>query len=67
MAVCVAARIAALLDGLTPSQLDLLVPVERRRFAELCRRWHELAEKPLASPAPKAGILRDLRDGHRHE
>jgi hypothetical protein len=67
MPVCVAARIAALLDGLTPAQLDLLVPAERRRFAELCRRWHELAEKPAASPAPKAGILHDLWDGHRPE
>ena len=40
--MCVAARIAALLDGLTPARLDLLPPVERRRFAVLCHRWHVL-------------------------
>lgn len=67
MPVCVAARIAALLDGLTLSQLDLLSPVERRRFAELCRRWHELADRSAASCALKAGVLSDLRDGHRPE
>ncbi len=66
MPVCVAARIAALLDGLTPAQLDLLPPVERRRFAELCRHWHKLADKPAAA-APKAGILSDLRNGLRPE
>ena len=63
MPLCVAARIAALLDGLTRVQLDLLKPVERCRFGELCRRWHELAEKPGASSAPKAGILSELEGG----
>ena len=64
--MCVAARIAALVDGLTLVQLDLLPPVERRRFAELCHHWHKLADKP-AAVAPKAGILSDLRDGLRPE
>jgi hypothetical protein len=65
MPVCVAARIAALLDGLTPRQLDLLRPVERRRFADLCRRWYELADRPAASPPVKADILPDLDNGQR--
>jgi hypothetical protein len=51
--VCAATRIAALLDGLTPAQLDLLPPVERRRFAVLCRRWHDLADRAASSAAPK--------------
>jgi hypothetical protein len=65
--VCVAARIAALLDGLTPAQPDLLPPVERRRFAVLCRRWHELADRAAGSAALKGGVLCDLRDGQRPE
>jgi hypothetical protein len=65
--VCVAARIAALLDGLTLAQLELLPPVERHRFAELCRHWHELADRPATSPAPEAGVLSDLRNGQRPE
>jgi hypothetical protein len=67
MPVTVAARIAALLDGLTVAQLNLLPPVDRRRFADLCRQWHELADRPSRSPAPKGGVLSDLRAGQRPE
>jgi hypothetical protein len=67
MPVCVAARITALLDGLTLRQLDLLTPVERERFAELCRHWHQLARKPAQESSPKTGVLSDLREGKRPE
>jgi hypothetical protein len=67
MPVCVAARITALLDGLTLCQLDLLTPAERQRFGELCRHWHQLAEKPPRPSSPKTGILSDLRQGDRPE
>jgi hypothetical protein len=45
-------EIAALLDGLTPAQLDLPPPVEHRRFAVLCRRWQELADRATSSAVP---------------
>jgi len=65
MSIAVAAKISALLDGLSLEQLNELPPVERRRFAALCRHWHHLADRPQKAD-PKAGVLADLRDG-RHE
>jgi len=56
---------AALLEALTPADVQALPPTTRRRFAAVCRRCAELAEpKP---EKPKAGVLAALYDGARHE
>jgi hypothetical protein len=54
--------------------IDALPPAERRRFAELCRRWADLAEPHLqsrefspAQPVPVTGVLLELNRGHRSE
>ena len=62
MPIAVAAKISALLNGLTTDQLDQLSPVERRKFAEICRHWSQLADRPQKA-ATKAGVLADLNDG----
>jgi hypothetical protein len=54
--------------------IEALPPVERRKFAELCRRWADLAE-PLqpasslgrAEPIAASGVLLELRRGLRSE
>jgi hypothetical protein len=60
MAIAVAAKIRALLNGLTTDQLDQLSPVERRKFAEICFYWAQLADRPQKA---EAGVLADLKDG----
>lgn len=67
MPVSVLDKIAALLASLAPDDVNALSPVERRRFADLCRHWAAIAERPSVMP-PKAGVLLDLRNGTpRHE
>ena len=44
--MAVADKIIALLDTLTHASLDSLSPVRRRQFADLCRHWADLAERP---------------------
>jgi hypothetical protein len=39
-------------------------PAERGRFSDLCRHWHQLAEKPL-QPQQKSGVLDLLGRGER--
>ena len=55
-------KTVALLDALTPADVQALTPFERRRFADLCRHLAELAEQP---DIPKAGLLSDLHRGDR--
>lgn len=55
-------KAAALLESLTPADLQTLPPAARRRLAAACRHAAALAEKP---DAPKAGVLASLRDGAR--
>lgn len=62
--MAVADKIIALLDTLTPASVEALPLLRRRQFADLCRHWAEVAEKPRA-PAPRSGVLLDLKDGHR--
>jgi hypothetical protein len=64
MPITVAAKVSALLNGLTTVQLDELSPIERRKFAELCRHWFQLADRPRRA-APKTGILSQLQRGER--
>jgi hypothetical protein len=62
----VATRIMSLLDTMTGASLDQLNPVQRRQFADLCRHWAAIAEKPKAGVAlPAVGVLANLKDGER--
>jgi hypothetical protein len=61
----IATKVAALLGTIRKQDVEQLPPVERRRFADLCRHVARLAE-PKDGP-PKAGVLYDLKDGHREE
>jgi hypothetical protein len=58
-------KIAALLGGLRPEDLDQASPVQRQQFAALCRHWAGLAE--LRNQVKKPGILSDLKNGERSE
>jgi hypothetical protein len=60
-----ATKVAALLDAIRTQDVAALPPMERRRFADLCRRVARLAE-PESTPA-KAGVLYDLRVGRRDD
>jgi hypothetical protein len=64
MPIAVAAKVSAMLDGLSLQQLNELSPAERRRFAELCFHWSRLADRPRGEEA-KAGVLSELRRGER--
>jgi hypothetical protein len=52
----------ALLDALTPADVQALSPFERRRFADLCKHLADLAERP---DPPKAGFIEQLARGER--
>jgi hypothetical protein len=63
----------AVFEAMKPD-IETLPPVERRRFAEACRRWADLAETPLAlnestsrAPASTSGVLWELKRGFRSE
>jgi hypothetical protein len=65
--VSVAEKVAALFAVLTREEVDAMPPAERRRFADQCRHWAEIAERPQAT-APSTGVLFDLGAGTpRHE
>jgi hypothetical protein len=59
----IATKVAALLVTIRRQDVEALTPVERRRFADLCRYVARLAE-PQSAP-PKAGVLYDLKAGQR--
>jgi hypothetical protein len=48
-------KLLALLDTLNSAELDKLPPAHLRRFSELCRHWHKLAERRPQPQQPKAG------------
>jgi hypothetical protein len=63
----VAEKIAALFNALSREEVDALSPVERRRFADLCRHWADFAEIRPRAHAPQSGVLEDLRRGLRND
>jgi hypothetical protein len=63
--MAIASKVAELLGNIRRQDVDELSPVERRRFADLCRHVARLAE-PADAP-PKAGVLYHLKGGHREE
>lgn len=62
----------AVLEAMKPD-IEALPPVERRKFAELCRQWADLAEPLLPAsqsspgPIPTSGVLLELNRGLRSE
>jgi hypothetical protein len=65
--VSVAEKVAALFNALTSDEVQALPPAQRRRFADQCRHWADVAERPQGT-APSAGVLFDLGAGApRHE
>ena len=67
-AVTVVSKIAALIEALRrePDAFATMRPAERQRLAQVCRFIAEKADPPN-SDVPKAGVLADLRNGHRSE
>jgi|RhiMethySRZTD1v2_1073278.scaffolds.fasta_scaffold1724880_1 hypothetical protein len=61
----IATKVAALLDTIRKQDVEALPPVERRRFADLCRYVARFAE--TQSAPPKAGVLYDLKVGRRDD
>jgi hypothetical protein len=63
----------AVFEAMRPD-IEALPPAERRKFAELCRRWADLAEPILPAsassrtgPIPTTGVLLELSCGLRSE
>jgi len=61
----IAAKVAVLLTEIRRQDVEALSPVERQRFANLCRYVARLAEPP--PPAPESGVLCELKGGRRPE
>ena len=61
----IATKVAALLGTIRKQDVEGLSPIERRRFADLCRYFARLAE-PRHDP-PKVGVLYDLKAGDRSD
>ena len=60
----VISKTLALLDALTPADVQALTPFERRRFADLCRYLAAVADSRV--DAPKSGVLADLHHNRAH-
>jgi Cdc6-like AAA superfamily ATPase len=60
--MCLAQKVSDLLNALTTADVDALPPVDRRRFADLCRHVAEIAER---EQKPKDGVLALLGRGDR--
>ena len=56
----------ALLGGINPADVQALPPVQRRRFADICKHWANLAERPGDS-VRGVGVLYDLQSRRRDE
>lgn len=72
-----AAKIIGLFVAMEPHHLTMLAPNTRRRFAQLCRHWADIADPPLArtlptvttaKAEPRSGVLYEIKNGApRHE
>ena len=61
----IATKVAALLGTIRKEDVEALPPVERRRFADLCRHVARLAEPQ--SVRQSAGVLYELKAGNRDD
>jgi hypothetical protein len=59
-------KIDALLSGVTRQDVEHLNPAQRQRLAFVLRAIADLAD-PSHREHPKAGVLSDLRSGHRSQ
>jgi hypothetical protein len=57
----------ALLGGLRLGDVMALPPFERRRFADMCRYWADLAEPHGHDDRASGGVLRELHGRPRDE
>jgi len=55
----------ALLGGINPADVQALPPAQRRRFADICKHWATLAERP--GDSKRKGVLSDLQLRRRDE
>jgi hypothetical protein len=67
VAMSIAGKITALFGALTREEVDAMPPVERRRFADLCRHWADFSDLRPRGADPQSGVLADLRRGFRNE
>jgi hypothetical protein len=65
MPIGITDRIVALFAGLTREEVDMLPPVRRAQFAELCRHWANFAD--IRPNAPKSCVLIELPTRRRDE
>jgi hypothetical protein len=56
----------ALMGGLSPAEVQALPPAQRRRFADMCKHWANLAERSVDT-VRKVGVLSDLQTRRRDE
>lgn len=66
-AVSIIEKTIALLGGLRPCDVRALPPIRRRRFADICRYWADLAESDNSDAGARTGVLRELRVRPRDE
>jgi hypothetical protein len=66
-AMSIIEKTIALLGGLRPGDIRALPPIQRRRFADICRYWADQAEPRRDDPGAKVGVLRELRVRPRDE
>ena len=64
--MCLAQKVSDLLSALTAADVEALPPIQRRRFADVCRHWAALAARE-EKDAPKAGFIAELADGRGRE
>jgi hypothetical protein len=71
--VSIAEKAAELLQGMTSEQLAKVGPEVRRRLSVQLQRVYRIIEgdrilaEAQKATAPKGGVLRDLKRGHRAE
>jgi hypothetical protein len=58
-------RVASLLTNMRQSDLAVVSPAERQRFASLCERWARIARQ--MDERPKVGVLHALQFARGHE
>jgi hypothetical protein len=62
-------KIAALLESITPAQVQAMPPAERQLLTDQCQRImrEAIVADARAATAPKSGVLRRLDAGDRAE
>jgi hypothetical protein len=65
----IASKIVSLLGKLSRQDIDELPPIERQRFAQLCRHWAAIADRRADEHLQRqqGGVLGDLGRGQRGE